>query len=328
MAFESGSMYNKIIVHFDVHESTVQEIKHIMSDRVHGVPEMEVEVIGSILPDTPQSKDAWYLAKSGGVDSSLLATICPELTPTTAYFPDLDDRERLEQGICRSFNSCEILSTARHHVGRQTLTGTLMLAVLPHDDCKYIVTGKVYTDSNIRVVEMRNPEFAYHPVSELTRGVTKIDALVGMSNVGSYNALHRLNPDVYETLVQHPASLNRYLCDAATIGKFRDIDVSHLPKWKWVSQRLMMCYFVKLFGATALEPFVEGIPAHIEDAIKDIDFGFMTKYDQMALDIQPADFREYFAAKLVEADIETYTEQDYQNRAVVLSLIYPHNLQR
>ena len=329
VGYEVGSMYRNIDIQFPIREKTLSALKEITEAQISAT---------AIIPDSACAavvRDKWAMSFSGGMDSTAMRVMCPELVATTALFTDPGSVERVEQSVCEKLGTNFVIGTSREHIGRQTLGGAIVLGMMPFvekEKIGLIATGKLHTDNVQYLLRIRDgKQVGRRQSSELAFGVLQVDAMMGFTKFGVYDVLHRLDKGTYETLV--PAYFNaddptivsqtgRYLLDAATTGVGRNIDLSHEPKLSWHTNIYFGHYVLKKLGRGVLENYMTDIPQGIESQTEGMSLDFMLKYDQNMLVSLPADFREYFEAKLKSAGVQLFSEADYSERQMLLEMAF------
>ena len=343
VGYEVGSMYKAIDLDFAISEKTLNQLKEITEAEITAPEVISLPVtiengssyaaaLNSMTESSTRSK--WAMSFSGGMDSTALRVMCPELVATTALFTDPSAVEQVEHDVCEKLGTNFVTGTAREHIGRQTLGGAIVLGMMPFvekEQIGLIATGKLHTDNVQYLLRIRDGQRVWREAKELAFGVKQTDVMMGFTKAGVYDVLNRLDKETYEIIV--PAyfkaddleannNIGRYLFDAATTGVERIVDMSLEHKLSWHINIYFGHYALKKLGRTVLQKYMSDIPEGAEAQTEGMSLDFMLKYDQEMLNALPEDFKQYFVSKLEAAGVQFFTEADYAERQALLELAF------
>jgi hypothetical protein len=319
--------YKNIYFTFDVGRNTIEEVKSITGAGI---------MTESIRDDFERiPRDSWSLNLSGGVDSSLLTILCPELKLTSVSYTEPSLNEIASKPIFENLNSLVVNTNVSEFLFPRYSNGYFNLSSLLHADhfkIKYAINGKTMFDgretlhyilglTDKLVFSCDNDHEVY--------GVQVLYPLTGLSDIGTRKALYNLNKTLYETIansyfekiaplgkLSSEKTQQNFLHDFVITGKQRNIEYN-LPL-HYLSNIYTFPYIVKNLPAQMSHIYLSGLDEESIAVIKKLDLTFYERYDPQALRDFPQDFKDYFLDKLKKAGVVLYTEKDYEERTQIL----------
>ncbi|MDR1754388.1 MAG: hypothetical protein LBR74_05715 [Eubacterium sp.] len=321
IAVLSMQKYDYIKFDFEICRKTLTDIQN--------VTHAEIEA-NNILEDVETViRNKFSLCISGGIDSTTLRKLCPDLIPIALNFTTNGKGEELiDIKTAKSLGSIVVVTNASeflfpHYSFGYYNVGSLLLADAL--DIGISANGAIMGDTAKSWAHgsERNP---------VINGVSTISPLAGFSKVGVFKLLHKLDPDFYDTFndnwfhypvngaeIKKTARV-RLLIDAAITGKIRDVK-TRLPRLSASANIFYTAYFINKLGIDVVDKYFNNLSDDLLNALSSVSTEFLEKYDQNELEKIPHEFRGYFEKQLNLAGVEYYTEKDYASRQNIVDML-------
>ncbi|MCL2440470.1 MAG: hypothetical protein FWD14_01890 [Treponema sp.] len=187
--------YKRINIAYDVGENTLKEVEYLTKAFV---------TAKSIREDNIRiPRINWSLNFSGGMDSTALRYLCPELITTSTKF---SNKDFLPDDIFKdSISSLNIVTNANEFLLANYSYGMFALSSLVHSDSlgiKYIISGKNMLDG------WTGFNFLTGKTDFISESCSNYDTkvlypIIGLNAIATQNILYKLSPETYNNYFKY-----------------------------------------------------------------------------------------------------------------------------
>lgn len=336
-----GKSYSNIYFDLEINQSTYNELKKFTNANIEVLKINNTETIS----ETRKNKDNIILNFSGGFDSLAALCVMPKNTKLVAI--DFGGWFERETAFFKKFNPYTVSTNFRQlKYDRSSWTFMGVAAILFSDylEAKYNVFGTILEGTTYHFHEFENNSINVTIPPFSSAGLNDIKYIAGLTEVGTAMVITYYKPEIVnESLISlsNPGTEKRYrkqLLTQIVCEKYNrsiEIDITEPPKTKIsfgdnFALDFLALYEIKNAGLEEANKTICNIPREAVELVDKLKLVFYEKLNTNFLNSIPENLRKDYLAKLADANIYPYDEQDWKEFRLVTEFLsqYHEGLKR